>query len=138
MAMRLILFFFLILLFIPSQILAEEKDADYPLYRLTVSFDIAKSKITGTAKFQADAGQEIRLRIGNLTVTAIAVNGASAAFSLKDGVISFKSPLPGSAEISYAGIFKGGESIENHNYSVSSDRIERQGISLTGLWYPHP
>lgn len=127
------------MLFLPSLVLAGEPSMqDLREYRLDVSFEVPRSRITGSVKVPVRAGKELTFRIGQLTVGTPSLNGRDVKSSVKDGRLTIRPLEDGIAEIRYEGTFKGGVMQGDRNYGVVSSTIDERGISLTGTWYPQP
>ncbi|MBI4686501.1 MAG: ChaN family lipoprotein [Nitrospirae bacterium] len=102
-----------------------------PTYNLSVSFDIANSRITGIVSLNATAS-ELIFHTGRLKITGVSINGERANFNILNGAIKVLPSHPGNVEIRYEGIFTGNQPRSD----VIQDTISEMGISLTGLWYP--
>lgn len=130
---------YLSMLFLPCIVLAGEPSVpDHREYRLDVSFEVSRSKITGSVKVPVHAGQELAFRTGRLIVGPLSLNGRDMKSSVKDGRLTITPVEDGIAEIRYEGTFKGGVALGDRNYGVVSSTIDERGISLTGTWYPQP
>ncbi len=130
---------FLIIVLLPCIVLAGEPSVPgHREYRLDVSIEVPRSKITGSVKVPVRAGQELAFRIGQLTVGPLSLNGRDMKYSVKDGRLTIRPLEDGIAEIRYEGTFKGGVPQGDRNYGVVSSAIDERGISLTGTWYPQP
>jgi uncharacterized iron-regulated protein len=129
----------LLFLLLPLIVLAGEPSrTDLREYRLDVSFEVPRSRITGNLKVPVRAGQESAFSIGHLAVGSVSLNGRDMKSAVKDGRLTIKPLEDGIAEVRYEGTFKGGVMEGDRNYGVVSSTIDERGISLTGAWYPQP
>ncbi len=132
-----VFFIFLILFFAPVMARAADSPPPAPAeYQLDVAFDVPNSKIIGTARINARAGQELVFSTGTLKIIGVSSDHARIESDLQGGVLKLRSPADGIIVISYEGVFKGGGKVPDMNYGVVPSVIDERGISLTGLWYP--
>lgn len=101
-------------------------------YNLDISFDIAGSKVKGSAVTGIEAGKEIVFNTGSLGIVEVKMNNRQIHFNVSSGVLKILPSQSGSIEIIYEGIF----SANKENPGAAQDIIDDRGISLTGLWYP--
>ena len=110
---------YLSMLFLPCIVLAGEPSVpDHREYRLDVSFEVSRSKITGSVKVPVRAGQELAFRTGHLIVGPLSLNGRDMKSSVKDGRLTITPVEDGIAEIRYEGTFMGGVALGDRNYGV--------------------
>lgn len=105
-------------------------------YNLEVSFDIPASKITGSARINAD-DKELIFYTGQLKIYSATLNNQSIGFQYANGILKVSPPAAGILEIRYEGIFKNEQTSNDFNYGVVKNMISDSGISLTDTWYPH-
>lgn len=106
-----------------------------PLYNISVSFDISKNLLNGVSTITIPENMEMNISTGDLEISSIKLNGLP--LSPTAGI--FKVKGKGTLEISFDGKFgevTGTQNPENAGV-VSNDIISEEGISLTGMWYPH-
>ncbi|GAB4390930.1 MAG: hypothetical protein Kow0025_26320 [Thermodesulfovibrionales bacterium] len=98
-----------------------------PLYELSVSFDTARSLLSGRASIHVPAGGRVDLRTRGLTITALSLDGQA----IEPGPAPHEMSFLGESrvEVSYEAVFDG---------SGEGGLISEDGISLTGPWYPAP
>jgi len=94
-----------------------------PEYNLSVSFDIAASKIMGVAVINAQTPLELAIHAGRLKILEITVNGK--ILNVETGE-DFSVHADGPVRIVYEGVFSDSD----------SDNISVRGILLRGCWYP--
>lgn len=128
----------LVALLLPSAAPAAVKEAGTPEYYLSVFVDTSGARLTGTASLAVHAGGELVLRTEDLTINGVELNRRAVPFEIKDGMLRIKSPEEGMVSITYEGSFKGGPVSRDINAGVTPSVIGSEGVSLTGLWYPHP
>jgi uncharacterized iron-regulated protein len=102
-------------------------------YTLEVSFDIQASRMTGVARIPVRRDRELKVYKGSLNLVDVALDGQKLDVSARDEMVRILSSHEGTIEIRYEGIFRGSEHPEG-----TSSVIDRQGIFLTGTWYPKP
>ncbi|MFZ3166615.1 MAG: ChaN family lipoprotein [Candidatus Methanoperedens sp.] len=90
-----------------------------PLYNLSVSLDISKNLLNGISTITIPENMVMNISTGDLRISSVKLNGLPFQSGIKDGI--FKVKGKGTLEISF----------------VSNDIISEEGISLTGMWYPH-
>ena len=123
----------LMLLLMPVQ---GDTDTDqYPECSIDVSFDIVESIITGVSRISLTAGKEVFIRKGLLNIQYITIDDLKAEFDPSQESFKFTPDRDGTLEIGYQGIFSDSSS-EHRRDGITSNVIDRRGISLTGLWYP--
>ncbi len=106
-----------------------------PLYNISVSFDIPRNLINGVSTITIPENTEMNISTGDLEILSAKLNGQP--LSRGNGI--FKVKGKGTLEISFSGKFgeiNGTQNPENAGV-VSNDIISEEGISLTGIWYPH-
>jgi aminopeptidase N len=124
--------FLLFILFVSSS----EASVSYPSYNLSVSFDLEKNLLKGTAKITLPEGRAATISFGDLRVLSAKVNNLPVAPDPGTQLLELKGG--GAAEIEYEMTFgDGGEtgSVENAGV-VSANLVGSKGISLTRMWYP--
>jgi uncharacterized iron-regulated protein len=102
-------------------------------YTLEVSFDIQASRITGVARIPVKRDQELKVHKGSLNLVEVTLDGQKIDVSARDEMVRILSSQEGMTEIRYEWIFRASEHPEE-----TSSVIGRQGIFLTGTWYPKP
>ncbi len=130
------LFLFAVMTVMTRVSLADETQrGSFPTYNLSVSFDVKKKSLKGTAEIVFPESGEIVVSPANLTIIDAKLNGKPVEYRKKEGLI--KASGSGTLEIKYEGIFTGeqGKDLENTGV-VSSGVVSTEGISLTGSWYP--
>ena len=110
--------------------LADAHGEEYPLYELNVSFEIEKNLLSGVAKIIFPDDMEVMVNTGGLMVSSIIMNGKD----IKNNEDEFYAR--GTLEISYECICKEVQEDLNNVGLVSGNIISRDGIYLTGMWYP--
>jgi aminopeptidase N len=108
-----------------------------PLYNLSVSFDIPKNLLNGVSRITVPENMEMNISTGNLNISSLKLNGLPLSPGIKDGIFNLKGK--DTLEISFDGEFgevNGTNDLENVGV-VLNDIISEEGISLTGMWYPH-
>jgi uncharacterized iron-regulated protein len=125
---RSIIFLFL---FIPCVSQAQE----YPVYTLDVTLDVAASAITGVSKIEVTAGQKVKIRRGTLRINSATFNDKPLQADRNTANIEFTPAYDGVAEIHFEGTFKNSSSSPD-NPGVAGNFIGKEGVSLTGAWYP--
>ncbi|HEY9205622.1 MAG TPA: ChaN family lipoprotein [Candidatus Methanoperedens sp.] len=108
-----------------------------PFYNLSISFDISKNLLKGVSTITLSGNREMNISTGNLDITSVKLNGLPLEPQVKGGIFNVKGN--GTLEIFFQCKFEGvngNESPENVGV-VSNDIISDEGISLTGVWYPH-
>jgi hypothetical protein len=96
-----------------------------PEYNLTVSFDVAASRIFGKAQIRGRAGKELIIHPGELKIIEAIADGKRIEFigqEEKEIVLE----TDGTIEIVYEAEFKQSE----------ANVIDKRGIALRGAWYP--
>ena len=116
-----------------NQALAET--LNIPNYRIGVEVNPAISALSGTVYISALAGSISVFHLGDLKVTGLSINGRETEFRSRDNSLSIISETDSEIRISYSGVFNGKESSPD-NPGVVGDIINREGLSLTGIWYP--
>ncbi|MDA8160682.1 MAG: ChaN family lipoprotein [Desulfobacteraceae bacterium] len=103
--------------------------APAPDYHLTAGFDLAQATIKAVAEITIPGGQGLSLDLGDLTTTAIELNGQPLARPLGDQPLAI-APQEGERHlvIDYQKSFA----------KAPDNLISPQGIALTGLWHPRP
>jgi aminopeptidase N len=106
-----------------------------PAYNLSVSFDLKKNLLKGTAEIVFPESGEITVTAANLTVIDATLNGKPVEYRKREGLI--KAIGKGTLEIKYEAVFRTEyrKNLENTGV-VSSGIVSTEGISLTGNWYP--
>jgi len=103
----------------------DQRNASLPEYNLSVSFDIAASKIIGKAKIHARAGKELIIHPGELKILKAVADGNTIELAGKDSQkILLKTD--GIVQIDYEAVFS----------QSKDDIIDNRGIALRGTWYP--
>ncbi|MFA4919267.1 MAG: ChaN family lipoprotein [Thermodesulfovibrionales bacterium] len=124
---------FLILL---SFLSTAEAVGPYPLYNLSVSFDVEKNLLKGTAVITLTEERGMTIALGDLKVLSVKVNNQPVAPDSKNHVLELKGK--GLAEINYEATFGDGYEtggLENTGV-VTKNFIGGKGISLTRMWHP--
>ena len=98
-----------------------------PLYNLSVSLDISKNLLNGVSTITIPENMVMNISTGDLRISSVKLNGLPLSPGIKDGI--FKVKGKGTLEISFE--------IRQLENPVSNDIISEEGISLTGMWYPH-
>ena len=113
-----------------------ESEEMFPVYNLSVSFDIESNLLKGKAQINFSEEGERIISTGNLRIISVSFNGQPVKPEIKDGVFKLKGE--GTLDITYEGSFKERVEIENlENVGVvTQDIISDKGISLTAGWYP--
>ncbi len=114
----------------------QRPEQSFPVYSLSVSFDLKRNLLRGTATIiLPEAGAEVSL--STLRIMSMTLNGSPPDYQIKNNL--FKIVGKGTLEIRYEGTFKGAsrakEEIENAGV-VSTGLVSERGISLTDNWYP--
>ncbi len=108
-----------------------------PTCNLSVSFDLQKNTLSGTAEIIFTDSSEIVVSTGALSIISADFNGHSVEYNKKEGAMRLKGS--GKLVIRYVGIFRRertkNENLENAGV-VQGGLIDTEGISLTGNWYP--
>ena len=127
-----IIAFFVLILFVSSS----EASTSYPLYKLSVSFDLEKNLLKGTAVIRLQDDRTVTISVGDLKVLSAKVDSRPVTPDAKTHLLELKGR--GSAEIEYEMTF--GDARENNSLEnagvVSANLVSSKGISLTGMWYP--
>jgi len=108
---------------------------DYPVYTLAVKLDVPASAITGVSKIELTAGKEVTISRGSLTIHSMNFNGKPVDVDRDSTAVSFTPEHDGVMEILFRGVFKNSRS-SPENPGVTGSVIGKEGISLTGIWYP--
>lgn len=122
---------------VPSgRVFAGEGKSVIPEYDLSVSFDLKKNLLRGTAVIVFPEAQEIVVSTGNLSVRSATFNGRPVEYGKRNGVITASGK--GSLEIRYEGVFGGNGNAENLENAgvVKGGIVSTEAVSLTGNWYP--
>ncbi len=122
----------LLILFVSSS----EASTSYPLYKLSVSFDLERNLLKGTAVITLQEDRAITISVGDLKVLSAKVNGRPVTPDAGTDLLELKGR--GAAEIEYEMTFGDGRengSLENAGV-VSANLVSGKGISLTRAWYP--
>ena len=103
----------------------DQRNASLPEYNLSVSLDIAASKILGKAQIHALAGKELIIHPGELKILKSVADGNTIELAGKESQkIVLKAD--GIVQIDYEAAFR-----------KSDDNIvDKRGIALRGTWYP--
>jgi uncharacterized iron-regulated protein len=126
-----IVFIALLLLSLPDVISASLTGR----YNLDVSIDIPSSAITGIARIEVTAGEDILLRKGTLAINYVKLNGKTISPEVDSGTLSIVPDEKGILEVSYTAGFK--DSREHQESAGTADNvIDSRGVSLTNAWYP--
>jgi aminopeptidase N len=123
----------LLLLLLNAAYASQATDEGMLDYTLEVSFDIQASRITGVARIPVRRDQELKVHTGRLNLFEVTLNEQKIDISARDEMVRILPSQEGTIEIRYEGIFRGSEHPEG-----TSSVIDRQGIFLTGTWYPKP
>jgi uncharacterized iron-regulated protein len=101
-----------------------------PEYELSVSIDVENNLISGIANISVISKKEVSINVGDLLIEEITLNGKEIFFDPQKVIINFLPESDGILSIKYEGIFteKDKEKLDNV--------IDRNGIMLTGVWYP--
>ncbi len=124
---------FLILL---SFLSTAEAAGPYPLYNLSVSFDVEKNLLKGTAVITLTEDRGMTIALGDLKILSAKVNNQPVAPDSKNPVLELKGK--GSVEINYEATFGDGYEaggLENTGV-VTKNFVGGKGISLTRMWHP--
>jgi aminopeptidase N len=115
---------------------AEMQRKTMPEYNLSVSFDLKKNLVRGTAVIDFPEPEEIVVSAGNLAISEVTFSGGPVAYEKKDDLI--KASGKGTLQIKYEGVFSGKGIVENIENTgvVTGGLVSAEGISLTGNWYP--
>lgn len=95
-----------------------------PKYNLSVEIDVQNLKVTGIAEVIPDDNQEFIFNTEGLKI--LEINQETKSNKVNEVKIYGKKNEP--IEIKYEGVFKN---------PSSSNMIDKDGVSLTGVWYPH-
>lgn len=104
----------------------------YPVYDLSVSFDLSKHLLTGDAKIEISG--PVKFFTGNIKVLSVSLNGAPFPGSMSKGWLQVNGK--GLLEIRYEKVSGGYETSPTNPGVVSGSVIGKEGISLSGNWYP--
>ncbi len=113
-----------------------EAAGPYPLYNLSVSFDVEKNLLKGTAIITLTEERGLTIALGDLKILSAKVNNQPVAPDSKNHVLELKGK--GLAEINYEATFGDGYEtggLENTGV-VTKNFIGGKGISLTRMWHP--
>lgn len=113
------------ILFAVSAFAGDDQHASLPEYNLSVTFDIAASRIFGRAEIHARAGKELIIHPGELKIINAVADGKRIEFAGKEKV-TIVLEMDGAIEIVYEAEFKQSE----------ANVIDKKGIALRGTWYP--
>lgn len=103
----------------------ESRPASLPEYNLSVSFDMAASRIIGKARIHAAAGKELTIHPGELKIIRAVAEGSTIELAGK-GAEKIVLKTDGTVQIDYEATF-----------TQSDDNIiDKRGIVLRGMWYP--
>ena len=128
--------YIILFLFFLSFLSTAEAAGPYPLYNLSVSFDIEKNLLKGTAVITLTEERGLTIALGDLKVLSAKVNDRPVEPDSKNHVLELKGK--GSAEINYEATFGDGHEaggLENTGV-VTKNFIGGKGISLTRMWHP--
>jgi len=114
-----------VFIFASSTRAEESRPASLPEYNLSVSFDIAASKIFGKAQIRVTAGKELIIHTEELKIIEAIADGKKIELAGKEDekIVLQKN---GIVEIVYEAEFK----------QSSVNMIDKKGITLRGTWYP--
>jgi aminopeptidase N len=109
----------------------------FPVYRLSVSFDLKRNLLKGRAEITLSETSGTTVSLGNLRITSATLNKSPLNYRVVGDQLKIAGT--GVLEITYEGTF-GGETGGNANLEnpgvVSAGMAGEKGISLTGNWYP--
>jgi aminopeptidase N len=128
--------YIILFLILSSYLSTAEAAGPYPLYNLTVSFDVEKNLLKGTAVITLAEERGMTITLGDLNVLSVKVNNRQVAPDSKNPVLELKGK--GSVEINYEATFGDGSeagSLQNSGLA-SKNLIGSKGISLTRMWHP--
>jgi aminopeptidase N len=128
--------YIILLLILLSFLSTAEAAGPYPLFNLSVSFDVEKNLLKGTAVITLTEERGMTIALGDLKVLSVKVNDRPVAPDSKNHVLELKGK--GSAEINYEATFGDGYEaggLENTGV-VTKNFIGGKGISLTRMWHP--
>ncbi|HMK56212.1 MAG TPA: ChaN family lipoprotein [Dissulfurispiraceae bacterium] len=117
-----------------SFVSASDQPAATPEYLLSVSFDIAKSRLDGVATLPVRGKQNLFFDVSGLTVTDVTLDDTQIPFSKSGDHIEVTPAGSGLLKISYNGFFY----TPSDSSHIVDNTISAHGIFLTGLWYPLP
>jgi aminopeptidase N len=125
-------------IFQPNLCGGEEKIVQsFPVYRLSVSFDLKHNLLRGNAEITLSEPGGTTLSLGNLKITSATLNKSPLNYRIVGNQLKVSGT--GILHITYEGTFGGeqggGANLENPGV-VSAGIIGEKGISLTGGWYP--
>ncbi|MFH1215762.1 MAG: ChaN family lipoprotein [Pseudomonadota bacterium] len=98
---------------------------------LAVTFDLDRHALQGLARFTQSAGEEVKLRAGDLAITEVRIDGVEKEAAVTDGLLVLGPAKQQQAvEITFRKEFAAGQSTDS--------MIDRQAIVLLDNWYPIP
>ncbi|OGW21625.1 MAG: hypothetical protein A2077_04400 [Nitrospirae bacterium GWC2_46_6] len=115
-----------IFIFASSARAEESRPASLPEYNLSVSFDIAGSKITGMADINARAGRELTVHTGDLKVLDVHIGDRQININIKNDQFRITPETDAIVTIKYEAVFK----------DSKTNIIGKKGVILRGTWYP--
>jgi uncharacterized iron-regulated protein len=126
-----------ILLFSPVFIYAYE-DGGGVIHEndLEVRIDVKNSAIKGVSRITVRSGHELLLNKGSLEISGMTLNGRKIRFREYRGGIKLTPDEDGVIEIRFRGVFRDQYVVYDRKDETIRDIISKQGISLTGVWYP--
>ncbi len=110
-----------------------------PDYDLSVSFDIAASRISGEANVKARAGEKMVFKTDDIVLSGVTLNGDNIDYvKTDDERISIVPSASGILNIRYEGYFKRGPLDDRSDPAAKQNIIDSRGVFLQGTWYPRP
>ncbi|OKY74683.1 MAG: hypothetical protein BM485_12655 [Desulfobulbaceae bacterium DB1] len=118
--------------FLAGLLFCQSAAASQPLrLDLSVTFDLDRHALQGVARFSHAGGDELKLRVGDLAVDDLRIDGAKTAPPITDGLLVLAAaPQPQAVEITFSKEFAADRSADS--------MIDRRGIVLLDAWYPLP
>jgi uncharacterized iron-regulated protein len=107
-----------------------------PEYNLEVHIDISRAKITGKSRITVKQGQELSVHKGPLKISSITLNSSPVHTRKSGGTVTIIPENDGELEIQYMGRFKPLPARSQGGVEIIRNIIDKQGVSLTGTWYP--
>lgn len=103
---------------------------DYPVHRVSVSFDLLNHTMTGQSRIEVPAGRDITIHVGGLKVSELTVNGVRVGKDQlnKDHLTVSSTGYKQQISCTYT--------LRTSNNGYSLDRIATDGITLAGNWHP--